>query len=104
MLVAVKLDNELSHYTNLDFISGKVYLRVQSATSNISTIVVKLEGESRTRLVAVDATERSRAPVEIHKVILAYNFIPSHLSKSCTECQTADIISDSDRLPSRWRL
>lgn len=50
MLASIILDQSFPHYTNLDFISGKVYVRTQTATT-VSSIVVKLEGESRTRLL-----------------------------------------------------
>ncbi|ESZ94463.1 hypothetical protein SBOR_5181 [Sclerotinia borealis F-4128] len=43
------LDNPHTFYTNLDFISGRVILNLTSDEA-ISKIVVKLEGESKTRL------------------------------------------------------
>jgi hypothetical protein len=70
MLVQIVLDKPHTHFTNLDVISGKVLLRVPS-TSNISAIVVKLEGESRTRLIAPsrpDRQDRQRPVLEVHKV------------------------------------
>lgn len=59
-----------SVYTNLDEISGKVLLRCAKAI-NITSIIVKLEGESRTRLVGQlpDARDRDPKPsLEYHKV------------------------------------
>ncbi|KAI4747492.1 hypothetical protein E4T50_02238 [Aureobasidium sp. EXF-12298] len=50
MLASIVLDQSFPHYTNLDYISGKVFVRTQTATT-VSGIVVKLEGESRTRLL-----------------------------------------------------
>jgi hypothetical protein len=50
MLASIVLDQSFPHYTNLDYISGKVFVRTQTATT-VSAIVVKLEGESRTRLL-----------------------------------------------------
>ncbi|OCL02014.1 arrestin [Glonium stellatum] len=71
MLVQIVLDKPHTHFTNLDVISGKVLLRVPS-TSNISGIVVKLEGESRTRLIAPsrpDRQDRQRPVLEVHKLL-----------------------------------
>jgi hypothetical protein len=50
MLASIVLDQSFPHYTNLDYISGKVFVRTPAATT-VSAIVVKLEGESRTRLL-----------------------------------------------------
>ena len=58
-------------FTNLDEISGKVMLRC-SKSADVSLIVVKLEGESRTRLLSPDAGprgERPRPQIEYHKVL-----------------------------------
>jgi hypothetical protein len=58
-------------YTNLDVLSGKVLVRT-AKSADISSIVVKLEGESRSRLMTPPGPngERSRAVVEYHKVRL----------------------------------
>ena len=57
-------------FTNLDEISGKVIVRC-SRVADVSNIVVKLEGESRTRLLKPpDANERPRPQLEYHKVCL----------------------------------
>jgi hypothetical protein len=50
MSVRIQLDNPHTFYTNLDFISGKIILNLTN-DENISAIVVKLEGESRTVLM-----------------------------------------------------
>lgn len=50
MSVRIQLDNPHAFYTNLDFISGRVILSLTS-DENVSAIVVKLEGESRTVLM-----------------------------------------------------
>ena len=64
------LDNR-GPITNLDFISGKVHLNLVTNTK-ISHITVKLEGESRTRLLAPPPpgarNDRPRPNLEIHKV------------------------------------
>lgn len=49
MSVSIALDKPHAHVTNLDLITGKVILTVPNNES-ISLIVVKLEGESRSRV------------------------------------------------------
>ncbi|KAK7550517.1 arrestin [Phyllosticta paracitricarpa] len=70
MLVSILLDQPPPHYTNLDTISGRVLLRATSNTT-VSSIIVKLEGESRTRLIPPprpDYPNKQQRPVlEIHK-------------------------------------
>jgi hypothetical protein len=55
--------------TNLDQISGRVVVRA-SRNADIDSILVKLEGESRTRLVPPIGPngEHSRPQMEYHKV------------------------------------
>jgi hypothetical protein len=70
MPVQIILDNPVNVWTNLDHMKGKVHLRLDSQSS-ISSIVVKLEGESRTKLIAIapgDLNERPRPHEEYHKV------------------------------------
>jgi len=60
------------HFTNLDFVTGKVILILQ-ADAAISAINVKLEGESRTRLAGPkqpynDRSDKKRTELEVHKV------------------------------------
>lgn len=50
MSVRIALDDPHAFYTNLDFISGRVILSLAS-DENVSAILVKLEGESRTILM-----------------------------------------------------
>ncbi|TVY52206.1 hypothetical protein LCER1_G006293 [Lachnellula cervina] len=50
MSVRIQFDNPHTFYTNLDFISGKIILSLTS-DENVSAIIVKLEGESRTVLM-----------------------------------------------------
>lgn len=77
MSVQVHLDKPHAHFTNLDFITGRVSLRI-SYSETIAAIVVKLEGESKTRLVPPSPyagydhplyrEKPGRAELEIHKV------------------------------------
>jgi hypothetical protein len=74
MPVQILLDQPPTVWTNLDQIKGKVVLRLDSQSS-ITSIVVKLEGESKTKLVTQgaltaqpDLGERPRAYEEFHKV------------------------------------
>lgn len=68
----VLLDNQLSHFTNLDTLSGRVVLRLPTEAA-IAGIQVKLEGESRTRLSGPRNpqnvhSEKKRTELEVHKV------------------------------------
>lgn len=55
-------------FTNLDQISGKVVLRSQKSL-DLDGIVVKLEGESRTRLLSpAGPGEKQKPQLEYHKV------------------------------------
>lgn len=65
MSATIQLDRPHAHFTNLDFLSGRVVLQLYSETS-IAGIQVKLEGESRTRLA--DNSDRKRTEAEVHKV------------------------------------
>lgn len=56
-------------FTNLDEISGKVIVRC-SKSVDVRDIVVKLEGESRSRLLKPpDASERPKPQLEYHKIL-----------------------------------
>lgn len=61
-------------FTNLDFISGKVVLKC-SKSADLDSIVVKLEGESRTRLLSPTAPggEKQRPQLEYHKVWMFFS-------------------------------
>lgn len=61
MSVRIQLDNPHTFYTNLDFISGRVILNLTS-DETVSKIVVKLEGESRTRLLRPPDTVYGQGP------------------------------------------
>lgn len=76
MSVRIQLDRPHSHFTNLDIIGGVVILSILSPET-ITTINVKLEGESRSRLAApvnprgrqsYDPYEKDQAQLEVHKV------------------------------------
>lgn len=70
MHAQIALESPYNVYTNLDFIRGKVILRLQTPTP-ITSILVKLEGESRTRLMTPgnkEGGERPRPVDETHKV------------------------------------
>lgn len=55
-------------FTNLDQISGKVVLKC-TKSADLDKIIVKLEGESRTRLLSVAmAGEKQKPRLEYHKV------------------------------------
>lgn len=70
MPVRIVLDHPNTIWTNFDQINGKVLLRLDGQSS-ITSIVVKLEGESRTKLLAPSPMELDRRPrphEEFHKV------------------------------------
>ena len=74
MSVRIQLDKPHAHFTNLDFISGVVVLSILGPET-ISSINVKLEGESRSRLAGplssrgrYDPYERDQPQLEVHKV------------------------------------
>ena len=77
MSVRVQLDQENSTpYTNLDFLSGRVFA-VFPNDATISAINVKLEAESRTRLMGPkqpynERSEKKRTELEVHKVGLRW--------------------------------
>lgn len=75
MNVSIALQHPHDHYTNLDVIQGNVVLRVPNPT-NISSIVVKLEGESKTRLLAPihpSRPDKQRPVLEVHKFLYKTN-------------------------------
>ena len=72
MAVRIRLDKNDTVYTNLDVISGKAIVSIMREEA-FSTINVKLECESRTRLGAPGSQGRQRnnheTELEVHKVI-----------------------------------
>jgi hypothetical protein len=84
MAARIDLDRPHAHFTNLDFLTGKVIVQLNSATS-ISSINVKLEGESRTRLAGPrfpgsDRQDRKKTELEIHKVSRVETLAPGEIS------------------------
>ncbi|KAH8692389.1 hypothetical protein BGW36DRAFT_304216 [Talaromyces proteolyticus] len=73
----IQLDKPHSHFTNLDYITGRVVLQLSSDTS-ISAIHVKLEGESRTRLARPRDDrdrEKRKNELEVHKILYKVNSV-----------------------------
>ena len=72
MSVRIQLDRPHAHFTNLDYITGRVIFSL-TTDETISAIVVKVEGESRTRLAGPrspynDRPDKSKIENEVHKV------------------------------------
>ena len=94
MSVRIQLHSPTASYTNLDVISGSVFLYIQ-APSTFSVITVKLEGESRTRLSGHvpgpyhDQRQRPTTELEVHKV--------STVSTSSVICNTNELDSSCTR-------
>ncbi|KAF9886416.1 hypothetical protein FE257_011448 [Aspergillus nanangensis] len=73
MSVNIHLDRPQPHFTNLDFLTGKIVINLPSETS-IGGIQVKLEGESRTRLSGPrhphhEQSDKKRTELEVHKLL-----------------------------------
>ncbi|KAL6235726.1 hypothetical protein BDW75DRAFT_208861 [Aspergillus navahoensis] len=73
MSVVIHLDRPHKHLTNLDFLTGKVILTLQSEAS-VAGIQVKLEAESRTRLAGPkyphnEHSDKKRTELEVHKLL-----------------------------------
>jgi len=74
MSVRIQLQRPHNSFTNLDEVRGRVFLSLTSQET-IAAIQVKLEGESRTRLVGViqrpanfEEYKRDQTQLEVHKV------------------------------------
>lgn len=79
MSVNIQVDRPHARFTNLEFITGRVFLTILN-NETISAILVKLEGESKTRLAvsqlppqeqlvqALGPRGRHHAELEVHKV------------------------------------
>lgn len=70
MNVNLFLDKPRNHFTNLDEVTGRVVLKTISAQS-VSNVTVKLEAESRTRLISQGRpghNDKPRPVLEVHKV------------------------------------
>ncbi|SLM35660.1 Immunoglobulin E-set [Lasallia pustulata] len=79
MPVRIQLDKPHAYFTNLDYITGRVILSTVFEET-ISAVIVKLEGESRTRLAGdlshgadYAMSERPRTELEVHKLL--YNVV-----------------------------
>ncbi|KAG9240262.1 hypothetical protein BJ878DRAFT_304383 [Calycina marina] len=82
MSVHILLDNPHNFYTNLDFIVGRIILSL-TADENVSAVVVKLEGESRTLLAQTSNPQglgpyarrdsRQTIAMENHKILYKVN-------------------------------
>ncbi|EME46644.1 hypothetical protein DOTSEDRAFT_70604 [Dothistroma septosporum NZE10] len=72
-------------YTNLDQISGRVIVRA-AKSSDVSNILLKLEGESRTRLMSPAGPngERPKPQVEYHKILYKVQMVfpPGEVAES----------------------
>ncbi|KAJ5213073.1 hypothetical protein N7449_000242 [Penicillium cf. viridicatum] len=73
MSANIVLDSRHTHYTNLDFLKGKVVLQLPTEAA-IGTIQVKLECESRTRLSGPKNpqnvhSDKKRTELEVHKIL-----------------------------------
>ncbi|KAI9885114.1 MAG: hypothetical protein M1823_003082 [Watsoniomyces obsoletus] len=74
MTARVQLDRPHAHFTNLDLVTGRVILSLTSDEA-VSAIIVKLEGESKTRLagqkvVQSDGLQPSKkTEQEVHKLL-----------------------------------
>ena len=66
MSVRIQLDNSHTFYTNLDIISGRVILSLTS-DENVSAIMVKLEGESRTVLMRPPGAQQNLNPALMNR-------------------------------------
>ncbi|KAF2091103.1 arrestin [Saccharata proteae CBS 121410] len=108
MIVSILLDKPVPHYTNLDVLTGRIQLRVTSNT-NVSSIVVKLEGESRTRLVAParpDRQNRPRPVLEVHKILYKVQvvFPPPQLQTAGWETKNYTLNTGQYEYPFTFKL
>lgn len=90
MHVQIALETPYQAFTNLDVVKGKILLRLPS-TVPLTSIVVKLEGESTTQMIPKardDYDDKPRPVLEIHKV-------------GCTRCFPLSMQSYNERT-SRW--
>jgi hypothetical protein len=73
MSVRIQFDRPQVHFTNLDFLTGKVIVHLVTDAA-VSAVTVKLEGESRTRLSGPklaynnERSDKRRTELEWHKV------------------------------------
>ena len=68
MSAGIHIDQNFTTFTNLDVISGAVIVQTIKPI-DVNAITIKLEGESRTRLLPPqNGPRRDRAQLEFHKV------------------------------------
>ena len=70
MHAQIALETPYQAFTNLDFVKGKILLRLPSPAP-LTSIMVKLEGESTTQLTPPprdDYDDKPKPILEIHKV------------------------------------
>lgn len=84
MSVRIQLDKQYAHFTNLDYITGSVIFSL-TTDETVSSVVVKLEGESRTRLagprsVYNDRPDKGKTELEVHKVS---EYHPRNVQRIC---------------------
>lgn len=104
MNVQIQLDPH-GQYTNLDLVTGRVILHNPSTTT-ISHITVKLEAESRTRLLAPPSQDprqnrrnEPRPLLEIHKVHHTYS--ERTLACMCADCLESASLQSPPSLSAR---
>ncbi|KAL9592447.1 MAG: hypothetical protein Q9179_006705, partial [Wetmoreana sp. 5 TL-2023] len=103
--VRIQLDNPQTVYTNLDFITGKVILSLRT-NETISTITVKLEGESKSRLIGERPgygvglmREEKSIETEVHKVNEHQHIGDPLSSRQFRPSRQTDVAADFACLP-----
>ncbi|KAH8599096.1 hypothetical protein B0O99DRAFT_505108 [Bisporella sp. PMI_857] len=114
MSVHIVLDNPHTFYTNLDYIAGRIILSLTS-DENISAIMVKLEGESRTILMRAPhpvqhygprREQRQGVAMENHKILYKVNrvFPPSDPSSATTMGLAYTLRAGKHEYPFKFKL
>ncbi|KAL8789447.1 MAG: hypothetical protein Q9195_006813 [Heterodermia aff. obscurata] len=113
MAVWIQLDRPHAHFTNIDFITGKVVLHL-NVNESIASIVVKLEGESKTRLGMevvneygqYDRYDRGRPEIEVHKLLYktALVFPSKELQGSVPGGQSYTLAAGQHEYPFRFKI
>lgn len=103
MSAVIHLDRPHAHFTNLDFITGRVVVNLPSETA-IGGIQVKLEGESRTRLSGPrypnqENSDKRRTELEVHKVRYTALVIPNSRLTSLDPIQGGHGLPSADGVP-----
>lgn len=117
MSVNIQLDQPHAHFTNLDFITGKVILTILN-NETIAAIVVKLEGESKTRLAvsqlppqeqlvqALGPRGRHHAELEVHKLLYKFAtvFPAEHVQRAAPENSSYTLPAGQYEYPFRFKI